>query len=101
MAVAAAVIVWYAYGRGLIVLLTGGGILQKPVASNTGNSSRTRPGIDPSTIRLKMSISTLIKLIPIVRQTNLYFIKYLPFLVAMRTGPLSSKLASVGKNVAP
>lgn len=40
------------HGRGLIVLLAGGGILQKPVASNTGNNSRTRPGMLPSTILL-------------------------------------------------
>lgn len=38
------------YGRGLIVLLAGGGILQKPAASKTGKSSRTLPGILPSSI---------------------------------------------------
>lgn len=36
--------------RGFIVLLAGGGILQKPAASNTGSNSRTRPGILPSII---------------------------------------------------
>lgn len=35
-----------------MVLLAGGGILQKPAASNTGSSSRTRPGMLPSIIRL-------------------------------------------------
>lgn len=39
-----------AQGRGLIVLLAGGGILQKPAASNTGSNSRTRPGMLPSII---------------------------------------------------
>lgn len=38
------------YGRGLIVLLAGGGILRKPAASNTGSNSRTRPGKLPSII---------------------------------------------------
>lgn len=41
---------YYAQGRGFIVLLAGGGILQKPAASKTGSSSRTRPGMLPSII---------------------------------------------------
>lgn len=36
--------------RGLIVLHAGGGILQNPAASKTGNSSRTRPGRLPSSM---------------------------------------------------
>lgn len=35
---------------GLISLLVGGGSLQKPAASKTGNSSRTRPGMEPSSM---------------------------------------------------
>lgn len=38
------------YGRGLMVLLAGGGILQKPAASKTGSNSRTRPGMLPSSM---------------------------------------------------
>ena len=30
------------FGRGLIVFMAGGGILEKPAESNTGNRSRTR-----------------------------------------------------------
>lgn len=41
-------IVMINYGRGFIVLLAGGGILQNPAASNTGSNSRTRPGMLPS-----------------------------------------------------
>lgn len=42
------------YGRGLIVLQAGGGILQNPAASNTGSNSRTRPGMLPSNILQKL-----------------------------------------------
>lgn len=31
-------------------MLVGGGSLQKPAASKTGNNSRTRPGIEPSSM---------------------------------------------------
>lgn len=43
------------YGRGLNVLLAGAGSRWKPHASNTGKSSRTRPGMEPSSKRLWMS----------------------------------------------
>lgn len=78
----------------MYVLLAGVGSFVNPAASNTGSSSRTRPGIEPSTKRLKKEIVRAGE-----AKSDDPHLTYNPFLVAIFEAD-AGKLASVGKYVA-